>query len=77
MNSKIINTLEFNKVLNILKSFAITDLAKDEIDALVPSSNKLEIDRAQSETTEATSYLLKQHDIPLSPISNLDKIIAK
>ena len=31
----------------------------------------------QQETTEATSYLLKQHDIPLSPVSDIREVIKK
>jgi len=77
MNSKIINTLEFNKIQNILINYAITDMAKETIKKLAPSSNILEVQKSQNETTEATNYLLRQQDIPLSPISDLKQIFYK
>ena len=77
VNKKSLETLEFNKILNILESYAVTYLGKEKISKIFPSSNSIEIKRLQDETTEATSYLLKQHDIPIVPISNIDEIIKK
>ena len=77
MNKKSIETLEYNKVLNRLESFAVTYLGKEKAINLLPSSKKLEIEKMQAETLEATSYLLKQHDIPLSPISDITEILKK
>ena len=77
MNNKAIETLDYYKILELLKRYAITYLGKEKIESLRPSTNSLEIDNWQQETSEATSYLLKQHDIPLSPISNIDEQINK
>jgi len=77
MNTKSIETLEFNKVKDILKSYAVTYLGKEKVDNLLPSSNSLEIEQWQNETYEATSYLLRQHDIPLYDISNIENILQK
>ena len=77
MNQKSIETLEFPKIKELLKNHAITYLGKAKIDALMPSTNSLEIQSIQDETEEATSYIVRQHDIPLVPISNIDSIIQK
>ncbi len=77
MNQKSIDTLEFNKIKNILEKYAVTFLGKELVSKLVPSSEELEIRRWQEETTQATSYLLKQHDIPLVPISDITPLIQK
>ena len=77
MNTKIYEALEFNKIKTILTKYAVTYLAKDKIIELEPSINSLEIERSQNETTEATAYILKQHDIPLSPITDINAIIKK
>ena len=77
MNTKVYEALEFNKIKNILENYAVTYIGKEKIINLTPSTSILEIERLQSETTEATAYILKQHDIPLSPVSNISQIIKK
>lgn len=77
MNIKVYESLEFNKIKNILEKYAVTYMGKEKIAKLEPSTNSLEIERMQAETTEATSYILKQHDIPLNPVSDISQIIKK
>jgi len=77
MNPKIYETLEFHKIKQILSNYTVTYLGKEKIEQLEPSTKFLEIERRQQETTEATAYLLKQHDIPLSPVSDIREIIKK
>ncbi len=77
MNKKVLETLEYNKIINILEKYAVTYLGKEKVLSLEPSSNSIEIEAWQNETKEATSYLLKQHDIPLAPITNIDEVLNK
>ncbi len=77
MNKKVLETLEYNKIIKMLDSYAVTYLGKEKVSVLEPSSNSLEIKNMNEETLEATSYVLKQHDIPLSPITNIDEILTK
>lgn len=77
MNAKAYETLEFHKIKQILSTYAITEFGKEKVLQLEPSTHFLEIERRQKETTEATSYLLKQHDIPLSPICDIREVIKK
>ena len=77
MDNKILINLDYFKILNILDKYSITYLGKEKVLNLKPSSNSLEINSWQDETLEATSYILKQHDIPLAPISNIDEQLNK
>ena len=77
MNKKVYESLEFNKIKNILEQYAITYMGKEKIQTLEPSTNILEIENWQAETTEATAYILKQHDIPLSPVSDISQALKK
>ena len=77
LDKKVLDNLDYYKIINLLETYAITYLGKEKINALLPSSNELEIKHWQAETKEATSYLLKQHDLPLSPISNIDEQLNK
>ena len=77
MDNKAILILEFNKIRENLDNFAITYIGKQIIENLSPSSNADDITKMQKETLEATSYYLRQHDIPLSPISDISNIISK
>ena len=77
MNSKIYESLEFNKIKHILSQYAVTYMGKEKIENLEPSTNSLEIEHMQAETTEATAYILKQHDIPLSPVSDIKQTLKK
>ena len=77
MNKKVYDSLEFNKIKQILSDYAITYLGKEKVQKLEPSTNILEIENWQNETTEATSYLLKQHDIPINSFRDIFPILKK
>ena len=77
MNKKVLETLEYNKIIEQLEKYAVTYLGKEKVNALEPTSNSLLINNWQKETLEATSYILKQHDIPLAPISNIYEQLNK
>lgn len=77
MNLKYLEKLEFNKILEILKDYAITEQGKILCLNLLPLSNKKNIEKALKETTEGTILLLRKGSIPISPISDIDLIIKK
>jgi DNA mismatch repair protein MutS2 len=56
---KAIKTLEYDKILDILASFAHTEGAKAMAKELVPSNDVWEIKYTQSQTTDALEYLNK------------------
>ncbi len=56
---KALKTLEYDKILDILASFAHTEGAKAMAKTLVPSNDTWEIKYTQSQTTDALEYLNK------------------
>ena len=77
MNLKSIEKLEFNKVCNILKDFAITYIGKEFINNLKPLAAKSEIIKAQKQTTEASTLLYRKGSVPVSEIANITPHIKK
>ncbi len=71
MEERVLNTLEFHKVLKQLSSHASSSLGKEKIPNLRPASN---IDQArtwQKETREATIVLRLKGSVPLGGIRNI------
>ena len=60
MNEKALKTLEYNKILLVLKDKASSENAKELISSLKPYNNIIDIRKAQCETSEAVSMLLKK-----------------
>lgn len=60
MNEKVLNTLEYNKVIQTLTDFADSEPGKKMCRSLKPSTDLEEIRKAQSETKDALSRLFKQ-----------------
>ena len=63
MNEKVLNTLEFHKITQILSSYAGSEPAKNMCLKLRPSSNMNWITKAQGETEAALSRLLRDDRI--------------
>ena len=62
--------LEFNKIKNILSSYAITDLGKKQCIELSPHTDKRKIEKALSETTEAVALIYRKGNLPLGELTN-------
>ena len=75
MNKNSLIKLEFNKVLDILKTFAITEKGKNKILELEPFTENSDVQRAQNETTESLVLLFRKGNIPLNEISDITPYI--
>ena len=53
MDNKYLKHLEYDKVLQQLTNFAVTDTGKNIINKLKPSNEKIEVIKNLKETTEA------------------------
>lgn len=53
MNTKCLSTLEYNKIIDKLVSFAVSDLAKEHLKKLVPMTDINDINAALGETNDA------------------------
>ena len=77
MNLKTLEKLEFNKIRNILKSYAITYIGKDYAENLKPLDSKKEIEKAQKQTTESSILLYRKGSIPMAEIEDITSHIKK
>lgn len=74
MNTKYIEKLEFNKILNILSDNCITDVGKNLAKNLFPENKKEIVSSLLRETTEATSLIYKKHLPPFVEIADFTYI---
>lgn len=70
-------TLEYDKVLKILKNFAKTDYAKRLIDDLKPDGDFDNILKLQNQTKEAYTAIIKYNDIPLGGLYDIKEAILR
>ena len=77
MNNKYLEKIEFNKVIEILASFPITNLGKQYCLSVLPSPSYDEANYYIQETTEASIILDRKSTPPLAPISDITVSLKK
>ena len=77
LNTKVLNTLEFNKIKNTLKDFAGSDAAKMQIESLAPSSDIEEIKRLQQNTGDALSRVMRKGPIKFDGIYDISESLLR
>lgn len=77
MKEKAFVSLEFDKIKDILKEYAITYLGRQKISDLSPSTEIEIVQKWQEETSVATSLLLRKKELPLSPIVDINDVLKK
>lgn len=75
MQSTYLEKLEFNKIKNILSSYAKTDNGKKMCLNLQPSNSKEKVQKALDETTEAVALIYRKGNLPLEAINNISNYI--
>ena len=68
---KILNTLEYDKVIKLLTQNASTPLGKELCESLVPSYSYEEINETLKETGEAVNFTVKYNAPPFSAIHDI------
>jgi len=71
MNIKVLKTLEFDKIITRLETFAVSEGAKAEARALVPSSGLAAVKSAVTQTTDAVNMILRCTQPPFSEIRDV------
>lgn len=71
MNKKILQTLEFNKIIQAVANLAASDLGKEQVLQLSPSIDKEEIEVWQDETEDGTKILKLQGSMPIPRLQNV------
>ncbi|TYR76892.1 endonuclease MutS2 [Rossellomorea vietnamensis] len=77
MNDKVLRTLEFNKVKELLSGFAASALGREKAEALQPSTTLEEVIRIQEETDEAASILRLKGHAPLGGIFDIRPAVKR
>ncbi|HWP98111.1 MAG TPA: DNA mismatch repair protein MutS [Syntrophomonadaceae bacterium] len=77
MNQYTLNTLEFNKVIEEIKKYALTEKARQKIAALQPCQDIDIINIWMTETTEAAAILAVNSSVPLISMEGIEASIIK
>lgn len=75
MQTTYLEKLEFNKIKNLLSSYAETDTGKKMCLNLQPSNNKEKVQKALDETTEAVALIYRKGNLPLESIGDISNYI--
>lgn len=70
-NTKALKTLEYNKIIEFLKSKAMTATGKEKCEELTPSADIEEIKLMQKETSEAASMILAKNALSLGGMKDI------
>ena len=65
MKERTLRVLEFTKILDMLASFAVTDMGREACEKLTPLSDLAQVNEALEETEEAQVILTYLGDSPL------------
>ncbi|MFD1737248.1 endonuclease MutS2 [Bacillus salitolerans] len=71
MDTKTIQTLQFDEIKKRLAEYAMSDMAKEQIQSLYPSTNKNQITNWLEEVTEAKAVLTNTTSIPISSLTGI------
>ncbi len=77
MNQYTMNILEFNKVIEEIKKYALTEKARQKIAVLQPSKDIDIINIWMTETTEAAAMLAVNSSVPLISMEGMEASIVK
>ncbi|UQS86784.1 endonuclease MutS2 [Nicoliella spurrieriana] len=71
MNSKVLNTLEYNKIKEAIYGYLSTSTGRHELSQLNPSSDPQQIERALLETDDGAHILRLQKSMPLVTLNDI------
>lgn len=71
------NILEYNKIIETVKAYALSEMAKDMIDKLQPELSLNSIARNLQETTEARAIVDRSSSVPLHGLKGIKNIKDK
>ncbi len=77
MNEKALKTLEFDKILEKVASFASSLVGKEKVRALKPSIDINEIKTWQKETSQAVSMILKKGSLKIGGLRDINPFLQR
>lgn len=75
MNHQTFEVLEFNRIKEIIASFALTVEGKQQVLNLTPSINKKQVQSWQEELTEAVAILKLSSSVPVHGLDGMEQIL--
>ena len=75
MNKKALAVLEYDKIINMLRECAGSEMAKARITLFKPSSDPYKIRERLAETTEAVQVILRKGGIPLGQLYDIENAL--
>ena len=75
MEKKYLVKIEFNKIIEILSSFAVTSIGKQFCSTLLPETNKEKVQHLINETTEATILRYRKGAPPLVDVADISEYL--
>lgn len=77
MNEKSLRILEFNKIKEIIKKYAITSGGKKKVEKLNPYNSVYEVNRALEETKEAYDILIRKGNPPFGGLYDVREALDR
>lgn len=77
MNEKTLNTLNYNEIKELVKTYCVSNLGKELIDKITPSYNLKQLNHWLNETSEARNLIDNGYNISLKGISDINYIVDK
>lgn len=77
MNTKYFKTLEYDKIIDKLTAKAISSMGKTMARALLPATDKYEIQKNQSLTAAAYTMIIKKGSLPLGGIKDISPSLER
>jgi len=77
MNKETLKIIEFDKIIQRIKDFALTDAARFDIEAIQPTSDYQRIIQLQEEISEAKEILKNSSSIPLLGVNGIPFLLNK
>ncbi|MGB9839718.1 endonuclease MutS2 [Thermovenabulum sp.] len=77
LNNKVLAKLEFDKIKNILKEYAVSDITRERIDKLEPLKDLPLIRRLQKETSEGVALLKRGFRLPFEYIPDISSSLKR
>ena len=72
MKAKTLNTLEYNKIIELLKSQAGSVMAKERLGALIPSDDINVVRDGLAETSEAVTVIVRKGALPVGQLYDIE-----
>jgi hypothetical protein len=76
MQSAVLRALEFDRIVELVRGFAITPMGDELLARLAPSSDPQEVAQRLAATTETTKYLAANNLFPLRASADLPQTLA-